>query len=287
MNRTHPHTKNWLLAILLLAFVACTEQVQIELESTQPRLVVEGSVTTDSCRHQVLLTVTSDYFSNKPPSGLSNATVELSFNDKLILFEKNDSLPGLYESPLAFRGVPGTTYQLDIRDVFIEEGDQNASYRATSTMPGGSELEYIEIEYFPTSLLSGHVVFMYTSHPPDQRDWFGFKLLKNGDLLTDSLSKYFVMADDLFDDGYFPGLPVGFLNDADPRQAVHQGDTVTFELDCIDQFYYEYISSALLEIVGNNPLFSGPPSNVKSNVDNGAFGYFIAYSVQRTSIVMP
>ena len=127
---------------------------------------------------------------------------------------------------------------------------------------------------------------MYASHPPLQSDWFGFKLIKNSDLLTDSLSKYSVLSDDLFDSGYFPGLPVGFLSDDDPRQAVHSGDTITFELNCIEEAYYNFVTEAQLEIIGNIPLVSGPPANVASNIDNGAQGIFAAYSIQRISLIV-
>jgi hypothetical protein len=105
-------------------------------------------------------------------------------------------------------------------------------------------------------------------------------------MLTDSLSKYSVLSDDIFDSGYFPGLPVGFLSDDDPRQAVHPGDTITFELNCIDEFYYNFVTEAQLEINGNYPLFSGPPANVVTNLDNDAQGIFTAYSIQRISAIM-
>jgi hypothetical protein len=127
---------------------------------------------------------------------------------------------------------------------------------------------------------------MHASHPPEKRDWFGFKIRKNSDLLTDSLSKYSVISDELFDSGYFPGLPVGFLSDDDPREAVQPGDTVTLEMNCIEEVYYNFVTEAQLEIAGYYPLFSGPPSNVTSNMDNGALGIFAAYSIQRYSLVV-
>jgi hypothetical protein len=287
MNKNLTYGKIILLALLLAGLpLACTELVNVELESNEPQLVVEGSVTTDSVRHQVQLTVTSDYYSNKPPAGYSGAVVELLFNDEILLLEESGSLAGLYETPFAFRGIPGTTYNLDINLVDLKQNGEFESFQASSTMPGGAELDYIEIEHYQTSILSGYVVFMYASHLPYQRDWFGFKLIKNGMLLTDSLSNYLVMADDLFDDGYFPGLPVGFLNDNDPNQSVYPGDTVTLQLDCIDQTYYDFIAGARLEIVGNYPIFSGPPANLKTNLTNGAFGIFTAYQVLRSSVVL-
>ena len=286
MPRILSHIISKALFLYLITIIGCTDQADLELESTYPRLVVEGEVTSDSVRHQVRLSITSDYFFNKPPEGLSDATVELSFDDEVLLLQENEQEAGLYETPAAFPGIPGTTYELDISNVDIDQDGQYESYRAKTTMPAGSELHSIELRYYTTPVLSGYVVFMYANHPPEQSDWFGFKFLKNGDMLTDSLTKYRVFADDLFDDGYFPGLPVGFFSDSDPRQALHPGDTLTLELNCIEQAYFDFISSAQLEIAPSYPLFSGPPANVSSNIDNGAFGTFTAYNVLRASLII-
>ncbi|RLD56468.1 MAG: hypothetical protein DRI97_07380 [Bacteroidetes bacterium] len=274
-----------LIAALILA-TACTEKIDIELDSTYARLVVEGAVTTDSMNHYVLLSITSDYFSNRPSPRIQDAVVELSFGDETLQLIENETIPGRYEAPYAFRGEIGITYDLDISQLDVNQDGQDEIYHATSTMLGGSELEKIEIKYYPTPVASGYMVFMYLYHQPEIRDWFGFKLKKNSDLLTDTLYKYSVLSDEIFDSGYFPGLPVGFLSDDDPREAVHPGDTITFELNCIEESYYNFVSEAQLEIAGNFPLFSGPPSNIVSNIDNGAVGIFAAYSIQRFSVIM-
>ena len=274
-----------LIAALILA-TACTEKIDIELDSTYARLVVEGAVTSDSLNHYVLLSITSDYFSNRPSPRIQDAVVELSFGDETLQLIENETIPGRYEAPYAFRGEIGITYDLDISQLDVNQDGQDEIYHATSTMLGGSELEKIEIKYYPTPVASGYMVFMYLYHQPEIRDWFGFKLKKNSDLLTDTLYKYSVLSDEIFDSGYFPGLPVGFLSDDDPREAVHPGDTITFELNCIEESYYNFVSEAQLEIAGNFPLFSGPPSNIVSNIDNGAVGIFAAYSIQRFSVIM-
>jgi len=270
---------------ILLA--ACTEKIEIDLDSTYARLVVEGEVTSDSIKHYVKLSVTSDYFSIEAAPPVQYAHVELRFGDESLQLVESDIQAGLYEAPSPFRGVIGTTYELDISQVDVDRDGIEEHYHASSTMPGGPELLYIEVKYYPTPFATGYTVFLHASHPPEFRDWFGFKLSKNGDMLTDSLYKYSVISDELFDSGYFPGLPVGFLSDDDPREALHQGDTLTLELNCIEEAYYDFITEAQLEIAGYYPLFSGPPSNVSSNVDNGAMGIFTAYSIQRYSLVMP
>ena len=286
MSLIYIYRYGFILIASLILVTACTEKIDIELDSTYARLVVEGAVTTDSMNHYVLLSITSDYFSNRPSPRIQDAVVELSFGDETLQLIENETIPGRYEAPYAFRGEIGITYDLDISQLDVNQDGQDEIYHATSTMLGGSELEKIEIKYYPTPVASGYMVFMYLYHQPEIRDWFGFKLIKNSDLLTDTLYKYNVLSDEIFDSGYFPGLPVGFLSDDDPREAVHPGDTITFELNCIEESYYNFVSEAQLEIAGNFPLFSGPPSNIVSNIDNGAVGIFAAYSIQRFSVIM-
>ena len=285
MSLRNPYIRYFLMTAALVLAAGCTERVDIELDSTYARLAVEGYVNTDSIRHYVILSVTSDYFSNEAAPRVSDALVELSFNDESMQLLENETIPGLYESPYAFRGSIGTTYQLDISQVDVNQDGVDESYFASSTMPGGAELEYIELKYYPSAAGSGYAVFMYASHPTEQRDWFGFKLIKNRVLLTRTLSEYGTLSDDIFDSGYFPGLPVGYLSDEDPEEAVQPGDTVTFEPHCIDEAYYNFVNGAQLEIIGYNPLFSGPSANVTSNLSNGAFGIFAAYSIQRSSVI--
>lgn len=273
-----------LLSAVIIA-TACTEPIDIELDSTYQRLVVEGYVNTDSIKHHVILSVTSDYFSNETSPRLSGAFVELSFEGESMQLIENDTVPGLYEAPSAFRGEIGITYDLDISQLDINQDGVEDRYHASSTMPGGTELDYIELKYYPTAVASGYAVFMYAFHPPEQRDWFGFRLFKNGVPLSNSLEEYSVLSDDIFDDGYLPGLPVGYLSDDETEQAVYPGDTILFELNCIEEAYFNFVSGAQLEIIGYNPLFSGPSANVASNLSDGAFGIFAAYSIQRTFVV--
>jgi hypothetical protein len=276
----------FVLITALFLVTACTEKIDIELDTTYARLVVEGVVSSDSANHYVLLSLTSNYFSNKPSPKVQNAVVELSFENETIQLIESETIPGRYETPYAFRGEIGTTYDLDISQLDVGQDGEDDHYHASSTMHGGSELEKIELKYYPTPVSSGYAVFVYLFHPIETRDWFGYKLKKNSDILSDSLSKYSVISDELFDTGYFPGLPVGFLSDDDPREAVHPGDTITFELNCIEEAYYNFVSEAQLELAGNFPLFSGPPSNIVSNIDNGAMGTFTAYSIQHYSVIV-
>ncbi len=286
MNRIFLFGKLWLLLLAAFGIASCTELFDIELDSTYKRLVVYGSITTDSLHHQVQLSTSSDYFSNLPSPKLSQVSVELEYNDQLTRLNESDTIPGLYFVPQAFRGVPLTTYILHVSQVDIDEDGIEETYQAISTMPATPQLDSIVPLYFLSPFVSGYQILMY-ANDPTSRDWYNFKLLKNQELLTSRISDYFVQTDDFFNGTYISGLPVGFVTDNDPEDAALPGDTITFELNGIEQNYYNFIVDAQLEIAGNNPLFSGPSANVRSNITNGAKGIFAAYSIGRASVVLP
>lgn len=277
----------WIAATMLAVLASCTEIVDIELDSTYTRLVVYGTVTTDSIRHRVELTTTSDYFSNEASPRVSGAMVELEYNGTVLLLQEHDSIKGLYLTPYAFRGVRGTTYQLHISQVDVNGDREYESYHATSTMPGGLQLDSILLNYTQSRWWSGWEIYLFALDPPT-RDWYGMKLWKNSDLLTDTLIKYQMLPDDFYNGRYlYYGFPIAFLSDTVEREKVWPGDTVTLEMNSIEKEYYDFVTDAQLEFYGSNPLFSGPPANIRSNIDNDGKGIFTAYSIERTSVVVP
>lgn len=277
------------LALLLpvLLSTACTEIVDIELDSTYTRLAVEAYITSDSMQHQVLLTLSSDYFANQKAPGVSNAEVYLEFDDISIQMEEHDTVPGLYLSPHAFRGVIGTTYNLSIDQVDVDEDGVYESYNSSSTMPGGVVFDSIVLNYSTSVYGNGWEVYMFALDPPS-RDWYGFNVWKNSELMTPTLLDYGIQTDDFYNGKYlFYGIPIAYFSDDETEQQLFPGDTVTFELHSIESAYYDYVGDAQLELFGNNPLFSGPPANIRSNINNGAMGSFTAYSITRASAIVP
>jgi hypothetical protein len=286
MRSTLRNPVQWaILGMITLAF-SCTEVVDIDLDSTYTRLVVEGAVTTDSVPHWVKLSTTADYFSNEPAPSVTGASVELEFGGNSLVMEENDTVPGLYQTPGAFRGNLGTVYSLHIGGVDVDGDGREETYHAESTIPGNARLDSVALAYSSTFFASGYEVYMYALDPPG-RNWYSLKFWKNSDLLTDTLLKFNVQSDDFYDGSYlFYGIPIGFYNDEDPREVLEPGDTVTLEVNGIEEAYYHFVLDAQFEILGNNPLFSGPSANVPSNIDHDARGFFSASSVVRASVIV-
>ena len=94
------------------------------------------------------------------------------------------------------------------------------------------------------------------------------------------------MTDDRFFNGsYTNGASIAELDQSKPEEKLSEGDTITAEVNNIGKDYANFIWDAQSELFGSNPLFSGPPANVKGNISNGAIGFFAAYSVTRAKAI--
>jgi hypothetical protein len=126
----------------------------------------------------------------------------------------------------------------------------------------------------------------YVQEPPTV-DFYRFLILKNQKLLTDTLDEWFVTDDKFFNGNYTNGATVAYLQQNSPQEGLVHGDVVTVEVNNIGKEYANFLWEAQAELRGSNPLFSGPPANVKGNISNGAFGFFAAYSATRSNAVTP
>ncbi len=284
-NGMNKHLPLYIIAILGVITSSCTERIEVELDSTYTRLVVYGEITTEARAHQVRLSKSADYFSNQPAPPVENAVVRLNFDDQSLVLQENE--PGIYETPSDFFGIPGKTYSLVINSVDIDENGEDEEYTAESFLPAVGKLDSITLKYTENSFFSGWEVQVWAWDPADAKNFYAFKSIKNGVLQSDTLNEIIVQSDDFFDGNYTYGITSQFLDDAKENEKALPGDTITFQLDGITEDYYVFILEAQAEAFGSNPLFSGPPANVVSNISNGAIGYFTAYSLDRASKVVP
>lgn len=277
-----------ILIISLIIFLSsCTERIEIELDSTYTRLVVYGEVTTDTCIHTVKLTTSSDYYANKPAPVVSNAHVEITEGGNSYLLTEFPAQSGIYQTSDSFYGLPGKTYHLNVSNVDVDNDGVMEEYSAESFLPGLGQLDSINLKYTENSFFSGWEVMVFAWDNEESNDYYSFKVRKNGELLTDTLNNFIVQSDDLFNGNYTYGITSQFLNDDNPEEKAVPGDSIVFEINGITREYFVFIIEAQNEATSSNPLFSGPPANISSNISNGALGFFAAYSVRRAGATVP
>ena len=276
---------NILLIVILvsLTMFSCTEKIDIKLDSSYVRLVVDGSITTDTMAQTVVLSSTSSYYYNQAAPMVAGATV--SITDGEHIYDLHETEAGVYKTESSVHGVDGHTYTLNIKLASPIGGFSD--YTATSKLYAVTKLDSISLLFHPEWSKHGiWEVKCYVLEPPTV-DYYRFLISRNNQLLTDSLREWFVTDDQLLNGNYTNGIGIGYLDQGSPEQGLKKGDTITVTVNNIGKGYFDFVSEAQAELRGSNPLFSGPPSNVKGNVSNGAVGYFAAYSVTRSSTVTP
>jgi len=272
-----------LLPILffLVLYSSCTERIDLELDSSYDRLVVEGIITSDTAAHLVRLEKTSDYFNPSEVPVISGASVTISDNMGNVVLLSEES-PGSYFTPPDFYGVVGREYKLEITGVDIDGDGESESYYAESTLKDVPYIDSIHIKYreYWTRL---YEIGLYAFEPGETKDFYMIKLYKNGKLITDTLTEYSLADDLIFNGNYMWGVGVYFLEQDKKDEILVFGDKITLEMSGITEDYYKFLVEAADATFGENPIFGGAPANVFSNISGDALGYFTAYSSKRIS----
>jgi hypothetical protein len=272
----------YLISALILLITSCTERIDIDLDETYTRLVVYGTITTDTTTHYVQLTKTTSYYYTEAPPAVSGARVEISDEEGNVISLVEEE-PGLYATSPLFHAVNGTTYTLRVD--LQEEINGHKTYTATSTVTPIYPIDSISLIFQPDWGENGFYEVGCYYQDPSTKDFYMFNIFKNGELLTDTISNRFISSDEFYNGSYTNGIGVGYLDQSYERETLAIGDTVTFQGCNISEEYYNYIIALQTETNFQTPLFSGPPANVKGNISNGAAGFFAAYGVAYSSKV--
>jgi hypothetical protein len=272
-----------LIALLSILIFSCVERINIELDSSYTRLVVDGSLSTDTMSHIVRLSTTTSYYYNQPAPAVTGADLKIS--DGTNIYSLTENSPGEYHTDSSVYGEPGKTYTLDIKLAAAIGG--YTDYSATSKLYPVSHLDSLSLDFHPDWSENGiWEVKCYVQDPPSE-DFYRFLVSKNSKMLSDTLDDWFVTDDRFFNGNYAYGAPIAYLEQNKNDEILKGGDTIMVEMNSIGGDFANFILEAQSEVRGSNPLFSGPPANVKGNVNNGASGFFSAYSVSRAYTIVP
>ena len=269
------------IAVAILFLVSCTERIDIELDTTYSRLVIEGQVTTDTTAHWVNLSWSTDYYNPAKPEGVSNAIVTIYDGFETIALEESETQAGLYETDPDFFGVIGRNYFLNVD--LAEPINEISNYTASCELKYVTPVDSIALSY--RDRFHAWEVNIFAQDPPDV-DFYTFNIIKNNILITDTINKVGITDDRFFNGSYTNGVPVYFLSDDDPVEEVFPGDTITLQMSGITKEYYQFIVDVQTETFNfSNPLFSGPPANISTNLSEGAIGFFTAFSSSYATVI--
>lgn len=250
--------KKLLFSLILLMFFSCEEVVDIELEESAPRLVVEASLLWNSDRQEnvqvIRLTTTAPFFEDEIPAARGAAVSVITATGGEYIFEevadgvfRNEELPPLVNEE----------YQLIINY-------RDEIYTATEELIPVPQLDYVEQELGGFSGDEYEFKVFYRD-PPNEENFYFFRYINE----KISLQIY----DDEFTDG---NETFAFFNDEDAEP----GDLVGFEIQGISQRFYEYMFILRSQSGTAGGPFQTQPSVVRGNIvnttnpENFPFGFF-------------
>jgi hypothetical protein len=273
----------------LLFLYSCKEEFSMSYDSTYTRLIVDGSMTTDTVRHYVRLTRSGDALNQNPAVPITGAVVSISDGDTSFLLHPVPKMDGLYATDSTVFGIPGKTYTLNISNVDVNNDDVMETYTAKSILKKENSIDTIRISYLSSNPhMKGWVINMTAKDNGGGRNFYLMKAYKNDTLLTDSIQEYMNIADNSgFEGKYYYNFPVYFLSQQKKDEIIHKGDTITLEMDGITEEYYRFILDFIQEYYPKLPIFSGPSANIATNIEpkEKAMGFFAVYSIQRKTII--
>lgn len=249
-----------LAATVVVLYTGCEKVIDVELNESDPVIVIEGNLSFETSALEVKITRTGNYFSVDDPVTVDGAAVCLQ-EEYGVMHEAEEAGEGIYRlSQLNLK--PGTTYVLHVE---AEERE----YVAASTLNPPVKIDSLQYEYTGDTRFfdSGYRLLVYFADPMGRSNYYRIKVYRNGELLN-SLDDLIIFEDDDLD---------GRIIQVRLRQQIFStGDTARVDLLSLDRNAWLYYST-LREMANPNPG-SPAPSNPISNFNNGALGCFSAWS---------
>jgi hypothetical protein len=264
----------WLLMTSAVLLTACEKVIDVELKSTDPKLVIEATLEKNQLATvRVSKSVQYDETNTFPP--ITDAVIILTDDTGAIDTLRATTTAGTYTGR-TITGQPGRRYTLR-----VARGGN--IYTSTTTMPTPIVLDSLRIEELTFGGDKRLLVVPLFQDPRGVRNYYRCKQVRN----KRPNPKIFLI-DDEFTDGLRNQRTLFSPGGADTTDddLLISGDSVYVELQSIDPTSYEYLRT-LNQTLESDPLFSTTPANPMSNFSGGALGYFNVYSQTKLGTKVP
>ena len=259
----------------LIIFASCEKVIDVDLNTSEPAMVVEGFIYNDSVS-QVHLTRTTSYFSSEEPEIIEDATVWISDGNTS---EELEYRGNGYYAGTSVTGIENRNYRLEIEH-------NGTTYNGDSYMPLKSEiisLRYIKDEsvsiFNPFGKIVYTIVCVFRDDPATD-NYYMIRFMKDNKMVKDS---YYLLTENNANNG-------SISNDNNiitfEESVFFEGGEVDVQLLSIDKRVYMYFTQLNDVLFWKRRVIPPTPYNPESNIDNGALGYFAAWAYDSQRIVL-
>jgi len=262
-----------LMGLVLLA-ASCTEDLDWNLKYQEENLiVVEGKISNEAGRHEVRLTRPL-YERNGTPEAVSGAELAINDGRTIHLLTEDRTRPGVYLTASDFAGEVDKGYQLRIRmDGRLITG--------VTYMRAVTPFQFMRPYPVQTDPLLYEVHIADSDRPAIVRmelDWShvpGYDTLPPEE--THALIYHYTVGT----------IDVNRLFPPDREHVRFPPGTIVFrEKESVNGFYEEFLRGMLSETDWRGGVFDVLPGNARTNLSEGAIGYFTASEIIRDTVVI-
>ncbi len=291
---------NWIgIAVLFCAisiFSSCEKEVDIDLDTGEPRLVVEGGIEND-LPPIVLLTKSIGYFEQINLETLQNTSVHgaevyVSDGTKTIRLKEfsvdtgSNGFKFYYYSIVDFSNPVFPPVDSIILGEFekyytLTINYEGQTYTSTTKIPTPTPLDSIltKVPGRPGSDTNARTLEIYFKDPDTSGNYVRYYTSRNDEPLYPGLNS--VYSDEIIDgkefNAEFPlGEPRSVIKSFDSLGVCYQGDSITLKWAAIDKNAYDFWNTYEFALGTLGSPFA-TPIQVKSNISNNALGVWAGY----------
>lgn len=269
-----------LLTFSAAAFFSCTETIELDMEQTSPRVIVDGLITNEDTEHYVRLTESVGFYQEGQAPGVSGAVVEVIDNEGNVYnFTEKETESGLYTS--RFAGQIGNTYNLRVS---LPDGTERLASDRMEPVMAIDRLEWQldeDEQEDPAEEGFFYRILIYGEEPAATKDYYLFKFYRNDTVQNfDSGTGIFIADDELIG---------GYINGLESPEYYKAGDEARFEMYRISRDSYLFYNDLANILNGDGGMTSPSPVNPRSNIfssEGVELGLFQVAAVNKTSIVV-
>ena len=285
------------LATCLLAsvlFFSCTAPIDIQTKNSESVPVIYGYLTDEFKIQHVRISRSSPYFQEAENQFITNAKVWVTTSTgREYPFTHDEN--GYYISQRRFAAAPGVTYRLSVELDFMNDGIKELYEAETMALPK-APVDSISVTPIDIMGFQHYSLNVSMREPAETENYYLFKYFINDSISNERISENIILDDEIINGRYVDGLSLRYFNAASDYEEIgddldmyyiNPGDKIRLQILNIEKGYYYFINDCRTEKYGTNPFFGGPPSNIYTNLSNGAVGYFSSYCIQELETVVP
>lgn len=260
------------------AFTGCDETIELDLEQTPHRVVVDGMIINENTAHYVKLSQSVDFYHEGKAPAVRGAEVVVSDSEGNVYpFLESESTAGLYTA--TFEGQVGSTYRLEVT---LADGEQLSAEDEMEEVMQVDRLDWILDENEKKNPLKTDYYYrirIFGEEPAATKDYYLFKFFRNDSIQNFNSGTGVFFADDKLVGGYLDGL--------ESPEYYKKGDEGRFEVYRISRDAFLFYNDLNNILNGDGGMSSPSPTNPRSNIvssEGPGLGLFQVSAVNKTSI---